>query len=128
MPEDHFMLEYSTEDSSRSGSYYIDNLGLEKNKGVPQEILYSARFMDGLSADSQVYSEFEEDFAGPFNFDTNGIWWHQKFVHHARIVFDFLKYCDSHSYFRISGWLGNIAEYVKQFFTAEEAPTGASYP
>jgi hypothetical protein len=83
LPEGHFNREMVDEEGD-GHPVYIDG---GRYDNLPPDIQYSARFMEGLTADSEVYPQFLEDFVGPENSSSGGVWWHEKFVHHARIVF-----------------------------------------
>ena len=78
LPKDHFLRDI--EESSRKKIWY-DNI-YDDYENFPRDILYSARFRDGLTAESNVYSEFLYDF--------NYTRWIEEFIEHNQIVFDYL--------------------------------------
>ena len=83
LPEGQWSRERSDNEGDDRPVYFDGG----RHDDLPPDIQYSARFMDGLTADDEVYPQFLKDFVGPGDSSSDGVWWHEKFVHHARIVF-----------------------------------------
>ena len=102
LPEDHWMREdMSSEDEDSEPPL---KKGTNKKKGprkvwsdteskeyanYPNDILYSARYMDGLTM--ELYPDFYHAFSGPGQIPSRSgaTWWHEKFFQHARVVFNY---------------------------------------
>ena len=67
----------------------------DEYEGFSAEVLYSARFMDGLTADPDVYkyATFVDDFPGGSSSKplTEPISWNEKFFFHAKVVVEYYK-------------------------------------
>jgi len=62
-----------------------------KFEGYPPNVLYSARFRDGLCADDDVYPSFDLHFDGAaMSSSSSNVCWHEQFFFHSQVEFDFL--------------------------------------
>jgi hypothetical protein len=62
---------------------WLDTNSCEEYGDYPPDVLYSARYRDGLTADSSIYRQFMHDFSLTS--------WGEKFVEHCKVVYDYLK-------------------------------------
>jgi hypothetical protein len=81
VPEDHFCREDSN-DSQSKGKVWLDSSNKDY-QDYPPEIVYSARFRDGLTADRTIYSKFSEDFSDAV--------WITEFLKHSKVVYGHLN-------------------------------------
>lgn len=87
LPLDHPI--YSFPPSTYGIKLYYDSVLDKEHKKVvssyanyPPDVLYSARYCDGLTAELSVYTSFRVDFQTDY--------WIKQYVHHHRIVYDYL--------------------------------------
>ena len=98
LPKDNWarnMYEENHEDNENEKVWY-DSDDRDNYDRYPAPVLYSARFRDGLVADSEVYTLFDRDFCnGIGSHSSSRICWHEQFFDHCRVVFDFLAHDES---------------------------------
>ena len=92
LPKDHWSLDCDLSDSNprkRNLPTWHDTASGEYSD-YPDRVLYSARFMDGLTSTMYMQaSEYRDAYVYAGCRSKKCTWWHEKFVQHAGVVYNY---------------------------------------